>query len=246
MLRTLAGLGLFFAVMLAVTYAPLEPAQQAYGQKKNDNDKDEQILRKKLADANNDLKQASNIINGLRKDVREREQAINQLQAALKTEKGEDEDKQLAQAKKDLAAAQSTISSLKKQDTTGDATTAKSIENLKTQLKESEGWRKAPFVHTVILKLKKDAPPNTAAAILADIPIIGKLPSVQGFWYGVRAPEGSPEFAVKDFEISLVLLFENVDGLKRYLDHPGHKRFVDKHLKFIETPLVYDSVKPMP
>jgi len=245
MLRTLAGLGLFFAVMLAVTYAPLEPAQQAYGQKK-DNDKDEQILRRKLADAQGDLKQASNLVDNLRREIRERDQAINLLQAALKKEKNDDQDTQIAQLKKDLSAAQSTIASLKKQDTTEDATTAKTIENLKAQLKQSEGWRKAPFVHTVILKIKKDAPPNTAVAILADVPVIGKLPSVQGFWYGVRAAEGSPEFAVKDFEISLVLLFEDVDGLKRYLDHPTHKRFVDKHLKHLETPLVYDSLKPMP
>ena len=120
-------------------------------------------------------------------------------------------------------------------------------EDLHRQARELEALRQTPYLHTVIIKMKKDSTAEQAQALLDDIPtMLGRIPSVKGLWYGQRAAQASPEFAVKDFDMSLAILFDNYDGLIRYLDDPIHKAFLDKHVKHIEAPLVYDALKPLP
>jgi Stress responsive A/B Barrel Domain len=220
-----------------------------------DNDKQEQQLRKQVAALQQNLKQANNQIDNLQRELRERELIIRKLRADDKKDKGPAElRKDLAEARRDLAAAQQRIKDkdeqitlLKKQAPKETAATAKLIEDLRKQARELEALRKTPYLHTVIVKMKRDATADQLQALLDDIPtMLGKIPTVKGLWYGKRAEEASPEFAVKDFEISLAILFDNYDGLTRYLDHPMHKAFLDKHVKNVEAPLVYDALRPMP
>jgi len=251
MKRHLFGLGLFVGAMAAIMLS--SDVLNAQGKNK-DNDKEEQQLRKQIANLQQDIKQGTALVNNLKQELREREQVINKLQAALKNEKKDDksDDKALNQAKKDLAEAIATIrekdaalATFKKTDAKEDATAAKTIDELRKQVKDLEGMKGAPYVHTVILKMKPDATVDDIKALTDDIPTaLGKIPSVRGLWYGKRAKDASPDFAETDFEITLVLLFDNFDGLKRYLDHPLHKSFLDKHLKKLETPKVYDVLKP--
>jgi hypothetical protein len=103
--------------------------------------------------------------------------------------------------------------------------------------------RTAPYVHVVIFHLKKDAPTGTADALIADaFEILAKIPSVRGIQAGKPADKATPDFARKDYQVGLVVLFDNFEGLETYLKHPLHLKYVDKHLKYIdETRLaVYD------
>jgi hypothetical protein len=100
---------------------------------------------------------------------------------------------------------------------------------------------KAPYVHSVIFYLKKDTAPAKRDAMIADChKVLGKVPTVRGIWAGEPAAKGTPDVAVKDYQVGLLVLFENYDGLKTYLDHPEHLKFVEIYGPSIEKVLVYD------
>jgi hypothetical protein len=101
---------------------------------------------------------------------------------------------------------------------------------------------KAPFVHPVIFYLKKDTPAAKREALIADChKMLAKIPSVRGLWAGEPAAKSTPE-AVKDFQVGLLVLFDNAEGLKAYLEHPDHLKFVEIYLPLIEKIQVYDFV----
>jgi hypothetical protein len=110
---------------------------------------------------------------------------------------------------------------------------------------EAVADQEAPFVHTVIFHLKKDAPDGEAQALIADAhELLGKIPSVRGLRIGRPAETGTPDLAKKDFQVGLLVLFDDYAGLKTYLDHPLHLKYVDKHIQYVDTDklLVYDFV----
>jgi hypothetical protein len=89
-------------------------------------------------------------------------------------------------------------------------------------------------VHTVIFYLKEGAPSGTADEIVADChEMLAKIPTVRHLKAG-RPLEGAQRPAKKDFALALVILFDDAEGLKTYIDHPLHKGFVAKHGKHID------------
>src|SRR5262249_51172540 len=103
----------------------------------------------------------------------------------------------------------------------------------------------APYVHTVIFHVKKDAPAGEAQALIAGAhELLSKIPSVRSLRIGRPADRGTPDLAKKDFQVGLLVLFDDFDGLKAYLDHPLHLQYVERHLKHVDTEklLVYDFV----
>jgi hypothetical protein len=105
----------------------------------------------------------------------------------------------------------------------------------------------APYVHVVIFHLKKDAPAGTADALIADaFEILAKIPSVRGIQAGKPADKSTPNFSRKDYQVGLVVFFDNAEGLQTYLDHPLHLKYVEKHLKHVDEAklTVYDFLNP--
>jgi hypothetical protein len=104
----------------------------------------------------------------------------------------------------------------------------------------------APYVHTVIIRLKKGAPAAEADAIIADArKLLAKIGTVRGLWAGRPSDMAGPRVA-QPFDVGLLVLFDNADGLKKYLNDPRHKKFVEKHLKYVdeEKMAVFDFVTP--
>jgi hypothetical protein len=62
---------------------------------------------------------------------------------------------------------------------------------------------------------------------------------------GLPADKSTPKVAVTDYQVGLLVLFDNYDGLKTYLDHPLHTKYVEKHEKHIEKVLVYDFLNQL-
>jgi hypothetical protein len=103
----------------------------------------------------------------------------------------------------------------------------------------------APYVHVVVFHLKKDAPKDAVDGLIADAhSMLRKIPSVRDLRIGWPPETATPQFAQKDYQVGLVVLFDDAEGLKTYLDHPLHLQYVDKHLKHVATDklLVYDFV----
>jgi hypothetical protein len=103
-----------------------------------------------------------------------------------------------------------------------------------------------PFVHTVFFYLKKDAPANEADALIADAQkLLAKIPTVRGIRAGKPATQGTP-IAVKDYQVGLLVQFDDAEGLHTYADHPLHKEYVSAHEKNWDKVLVYDFVSANP
>ncbi|HEX5268835.1 MAG TPA: Dabb family protein [Gemmataceae bacterium] len=99
------------------------------------------------------------------------------------------------------------------------------------------------FVHTVIFTLKKDAPKDEEAQMIADChEMLGKIPSVKQLRAGRPSEKGTPRLAKKDYSVALSIVFDDADGLAAYDKSEQHQEFVKKHLAHVdlEKLLVYD------
>jgi hypothetical protein len=106
--------------------------------------------------------------------------------------------------------------------------------------------RPVPFVHSVIIYLKKDAPANETDAVMADTQkLLARIPSVREIRAGRPADKATP-VATKDYQVGLLVLFDDVEGLHTYLDHPLHKEFVSNHEKNFDKVVVYDFMSQNP
>ena len=104
---------------------------------------------------------------------------------------------------------------------------------------------KPPYIHTVIFTVKKDAPEASAEGLIHDAhELLTKIPTVRELRCGRPADKATPDVAKKDYTVGLVVFFDDYDGLKTYLDHPNHLKYVEKHLKNIDRDklVVYDFV----
>ncbi len=111
---------------------------------------------------------------------------------------------------------------------------------LAQEKKKGKGVSRAPYVHTVIFHLKKDTPADAVDQLIADAhSMLAQIPSVKGVWMGRPAAKATPKFTEK-FDVGLLVILENADGLYEYLDHKLHTDYVEKHGKHFERVQVYD------
>jgi hypothetical protein len=100
---------------------------------------------------------------------------------------------------------------------------------------DKKATKKAPYVHTVIFTVKKDAPQGAEAELIADChSMLAKIPSVRELRVGRPAEKSTPRIARKDYSVGLMILFDDADGLAAYDSHELHKKFVNKHIGNVE------------
>lgn len=245
MSRLVIGSLLFLFGVGTVIYAPLEP-KHLTAQAKDSKQVDQ--LQKQLKDARRDLSKAEAQVKSLQQELRERDLKINQLQASLKKEKHDSDAKDIRALKQDLAEAQqklkekdTLIATLRKSGGKGTTELTKQMSSLQSQVAKLEQMKNANYVHVVLYKFKSDAPASESRVVLEDVTrLLARIPSVRGIWAGKPAFEATPDVAIKDYDVALLVLFENVDGLKLYLDDPLYKKFLTAHEKYFDKPRVYD------
>lgn len=88
----------------------------------------------------------------------------------------------------------------------------------------------APYVHVVIFRMKKDAPKDAIKKAIADChELLTKVPAVRSVRAGRPAAKGTPDVPKMHYDFALLVLLDNEDGLKAYLKHPWHLKFVARH-----------------
>jgi hypothetical protein len=98
-----------------------------------------------------------------------------------------------------------------------------------------EEAKSAPLVHCVIFRMKKDAPADAVDQVIADCHnMLAKIKSVRSVRAGRPAKTGTDEKLKKPFDVGLLVLCDDVAGLKAYIDDPLHKEFVAKYGKYFE------------
>jgi hypothetical protein len=99
------------------------------------------------------------------------------------------------------------------------------------------------YVHTVIFYLKKDAPKTEVEGLIRDShKLLAKIPTVRSLSAGRPAAKATPKVAATDYQVGLLVTFDDYNGLKTYLDHPLHTEYLEKHSKHWEKVAVYDFV----
>lgn len=155
----------------------------------------------------------------------------------------DERERQVKQVRQELAEREQTIARLRKQLSAEQS----SDKRLEAELKKLRGIAEAPYVHVVLFYLKSDAPEKEADALVRDChQLLGKIPSVRHVWAGPPAKQATPDVAQQDFHVALIVLFDNYNDLKKYLDHPLHKQFVEKHNRYVERVIVHDFQEPRP
>ena len=89
--------------------------------------------------------------------------------------------------------------------------------------------------------------PDLSAAerrLLADSLAVAlrEIPSVRGARIGRRVMHGRPYEALMrvNYEYAAVLEFDDLAGLKSYLEHPAHDRLAARFFESVEDALMYD------
>ncbi len=101
----------------------------------------------------------------------------------------------------------------------------------------------APFVHVVIMTLKRSAPEKEVDALIADAhEMLQSIPTVRDLRAGRPDDKATSNLVRKDYSVALMLLFDDHEGLQTYTNHPNHLNYVKKHMQYLDTSklLVYD------
>ena len=137
-----------------------------------------------------------------------------------------------------LQSTNATLQATAKKATSNDKADDKTIKSLQGTV---DGYKKAGLVHFVVLKLKSDSPSTEAQDVIdATYKDLAKIKTVRGVWAGRPSENGSPDFLFTDYTVALALVFDDAAGLKKYLDDAVYTKFVEKHIKLWEAPVVYD------
>jgi len=164
--------------------------------------------------------------------------------------KKDDPTKQIADLKKKVSDRDTTITQLNSKITANTAslkdkdTQIKSLndqaDTTQKRLKVLEALKKAPYLHTVVLKLKKPDDAQVQRVYDEAYKTIAKIKGVRGMFIAKPAEDDTPELAQKDYHLGLIVMLDDADALKSYLDDPLHQKFVDKMGDYWDKPIVYD------
>ena len=104
------------------------------------------------------------------------------------------------------------------------------------------------LVHVVLFKVKPGCPPEMRQEMREDAErLLADLPMVRGLWLGTPADTKTPDrpMVKDDYDLGLAVLFDDVDGLNDYLEHPDHVTFARRHDPRCDL-RVFDIVTPGP
>ena len=101
--------------------------------------------------------------------------------------------------------------------------------------------------HTVIFALKDTSPVAVAKFVASCHKYLGEHKGTVSFEVGTRAEDIEEGPSVKDWEVALLLVFENKPALASYIKAPRHVAFVEENRSVFGKVRVFDSyltVKP--
>ena len=99
------------------------------------------------------------------------------------------------------------------------------------------------FLHIVLFRPKPDIGDADRLAMFDALRVAStEIPSVKRFHVGERVLLGRPyeKLMVEDYPYAAVVEFEDLQGLKTYLEHPKHDELGRLFYALLEAGLVYD------
>ena len=99
------------------------------------------------------------------------------------------------------------------------------------------------ITHVVLLRPRADLPATERAGLAEALRVaIETIPSIRRARIGrrVRFGRGYEELMRTDYEFVALLDFDDLDGLKAYLDHPAHEALAARFFQVLDDALMYD------
>jgi hypothetical protein len=98
------------------------------------------------------------------------------------------------------------------------------------------------FTHGVYFKLKNNSPEATKAFVASCKKYLSKHPGTVFYAAGTRDNEGKhSEVLAKDFDVALVIIFENKEAEEKYQVSNDHKQFIKENVANMDKVRVYDA-----
>ncbi|NLX14839.1 MAG: Dabb family protein [Phycisphaerales bacterium] len=105
------------------------------------------------------------------------------------------------------------------------------------------GCARPRYVHAVFFSFKEGTPPAEMEALASDsIEQLSKIPSVRKIASGPRDAQALREVNVADFDIGLVVYFDDKAGYDLYENHPIHEQYVQKYRSSWAQVRVFDFI----
>ena len=98
-------------------------------------------------------------------------------------------------------------------------------------------------LHIVLFRPKPSVSDSDRAAMFAALHAAAtEVPTVRRFQVGNRVKHGRPyeQMMLEDYPFAAVVEFDDLAGLKAYLNHPQHERLGGLFYQLLEAALVYD------
>ncbi|MDC8830378.1 Dabb family protein [Alteromonas gilva] len=96
--------------------------------------------------------------------------------------------------------------------------------------------------HSVFFWLKNPDSEADIAALIAGLKTLARIDSVKGIQIGVPASTEKRDVVDNSFQVSEMLLFDDVEGQNQYQVHPIHQQFVADCSHLWRKVVVYDSL----
>jgi hypothetical protein len=103
------------------------------------------------------------------------------------------------------------------------------------------GCATSRYVHCVYFSCKDDTTDAEIDAMVADgEKLLGRIPTVRDVACGRRDPDARRDINVQDYDVGLVVTFDDRAGQDVYQDHELHKQFIANHKAHWARVRVYD------
>jgi hypothetical protein len=96
------------------------------------------------------------------------------------------------------------------------------------------------ILHQVFFWLKRKGSAEDRDQLVAGLRTLAKIPAVRSLQVGVPASTEQREVVDSSFDVSELMVFDNVADQKIYQDHPVHQAFVAKYSHLWNKVVVYD------
>src|SRR5262245_30568558 len=99
------------------------------------------------------------------------------------------------------------------------------------------------LTHLLLFRPKADLETQDRAALVSVLrQALRSIPSIRGARIGRRVMNGRPyEQAMRvNYEFAALLEFDDVAGLKAYLEHPAHDALAARFFSVVDDALIYD------
>ncbi len=105
------------------------------------------------------------------------------------------------------------------------------------------GCARPRYVHAVFFSFKEGTPPSEMDALATDsIEQLSKIPSVRKIESGRRDERAVRDVNVTDYDIGLVVYFDDKAGHDAYEKHPIHEHYVQKYRSSWAKVRVFDFI----